>query len=404
MKVAIIGAGASGCFIAANLPSSPSLNVTIYEKSNKPLQKVLVSGGGRCNVTHACFEVDELLNKYPRGKTLLKKTLHRFGPKQTIEWFENRGIKIKKEDDGRMFPVSDDSHTIIDCLLSEIKKNNANIIYQKGVISISRDEKEFTIVFNDHTETTADKVIIATGGFPKKEQYRWIEKLGHSIEVPVPSLFTFNIPNHPIHNLMGVSVPEVVVKIGGTKIMESGPLLITHWGFSGPAVLKASAKGARELHDVEYQFSIFINWLGKPTEEELKKHISEIRQKNGKQLIGGKNPFELPKRLWEYFLHTLQISSDIQWGNLSASQQNKLIQTLIADRYDIQGKTTFKEEFVTCGGIKLNEINPATMESRLVKGLYFAGEILNVDGITGGFNFQHAWSSGWIIAESIKNE
>lgn len=401
MKIAIIGAGAAGCFAAANIPHKDHQQVIIFEKSGKSLQKVKVSGGGRCNITHACYDVPTLIERYPRGKQLLRKTLYRFGPKQTIDWFESKGIQIKEENDGRMFPISDDSQTIIQCLERELRNNQVHIQYNSSVERIEKRQDGFYIEFTNQKSFTADKVLIATGGFAKLEQYNWLLALGHSVESPVPSLFTFNLPKHPITELMGVVVPDTTVKIAGTKISEFGPLLITHWGFSGPAVLKTSAWAARELANRNYQFTILINWLNKITEDELRQKFSDIRKIHGKQLVSNKNPFQLPKRFWEYQLWKNKIDEGVKWGELPASKQNLLIESLISDRYEVNGKTTFKEEFVTCGGIKLSEINPVTMESRLVPGLFFAGEILDVDGVTGGFNFQHAWSSAYIAAEFL---
>lgn len=401
MKIAIIGAGAAGCFAAANISYSAENEVVIFEKTGKALQKVKVSGGGRCNTTHACFDVPELIGKYPRGKQLLRRTLHRFSPKETIAWFEERGVKLKTEQDGRMFPVTDNSQTIIDCLWQEMMQRKVKVFYNRTVSQIEKTGQGFIIHFADGSNYTADKILIATGGFPKPEQYKWLLDLGHNIQAPVPSLFTFNMPKHPITELMGVSVADATLKIAGTKITERGPLLITHWGMSGPVVLRTSAWAARELNERNYHFNIIVNWLGDTSEHDLKEIIQSQRQENGRQQVHHKNPFELPKRLWEYMLNRCEVKEDTRWGELSAKSQNKLIEYLIRDNYEVKGKTTFKEEFVTCGGISLSEIDPQTMESRLVPGIYFAGEILDVDGITGGFNFQHAWSSGYIAAQSM---
>lgn len=401
MKIAIIGAGAAGCFAASNMLLNAGDEVVIFEKTGKSLQKVKISGGGRCNVTHACYEVPKLIEKYPRGKQLLKKTLYQFGPRDTIDWFESRGVRIKEENDGRMFPATDDSQSIINCLMKELDIKKINIEYHKGVEKIEKKINEFQIYFSDKSTYTADRILIACGGFPKEEQYKWITSLGHSIENPVPSLFTFNMPGNSIVELMGVVVPEAVVKISGTKIISSGPLLITHWGMSGPAILRTSAWAARELAEKNYEFAILINWLNGKPENELRNEIAAIRQSLGKQLVVNKNPFDLPKRFWEFQLWKLNIDANVKWGEFSAKDQNKLIEALINDRYEVKGKTTFKEEFVTCGGIHLNEIDPSTMQSRIMPGLFFAGEILNVDGITGGFNFQHAWASGFIAGKSM---
>lgn len=399
--IAIIGAGAAGCFAAANIPFHPENEVVIFEKTGKSLQKVKVSGGGRCNITHACFAVPELIEKYPRGKQLLRKTLYRFGSKETLDWFESRGVQIKKEQDGRMFPITNDSQTIINCLLKELELKKIQVQYHKSVERIEKRANDFQIYFIDKTTYIADKILIATGGYPKQEQYNWLTAMGHTIETPVPSLFTFNMPKHPITELMGVAIQDVTVKIAETKILEFGPLLITHWGLSGPAVLRTSAWAARELADRDYHFFILINWINKMSEIQLREKITKIRKSLGKQLLIYKNPFMLPKRFWEYQLLKNEIDENVRWGDLPSIQQNKLVELLVNDRYEINGKTTFKEEFVTCGGIKLSEVNAATLESRIVPGLFFAGEILDVDGITGGFNFQHAWSSGFIAAEEM---
>lgn len=400
-KIAIIGAGAAGCFAAANIPYSAEREVIVFEKTGKALQKVKVSGGGRCNTTHACFDIPELVSRYPRGKQLLKKSLYQFGPQDTINWFGKRGVQLKEEADGRMFPVTDSSQTIIDCIWQEMMRNKVQVLYHKGIDRIEKTGNSFILHFTDKSTHEADKILIACGGFPKAEQYKWLQELGHTIQTPAPSLFTFNIPKHPITELMGVSVPDATVKVNGTKITEHGPLLITHWGLSGPAVLRTSAWAARELQERNYEFTIQINWLLDVKENELKEEIAQIRKELGKQLVQFKNPFNLPRRLWEYQLQQCGIKEETKWGELPAAAQNKLIEALIRDTYHIKGKTTFKEEFVTCGGITLSEIDPQTMQSRVVPGLYFAGEIMDVDGITGGFNFQHAWSSGYIAAKHL---
>jgi predicted Rossmann fold flavoprotein len=402
MKIAIIGAGAAGCFAAANIPCTPGVEVAVFEKTGKVMQKVKASGGGRCNVTHECPDIPELVSCYPRGKQFLKKTLYQFPPQKTVEWFEQKGIKLKTEEDGRMFPVTDNSQTIIDCIWQEMMRNKVQVFYHKGIEIIEKSPSgSWELHFTDKSTYEADKVLITCGGFPKLEQYKWLQALGHTIQPPVPSLFTFNMPKHPITELMGVSVPNATIKIAGTKITQNGPLLITHWGMSGPAVLKTSAVAARELADRNYDFQVIINWLNDLTDADLRETLSFIRQDQGKQFVQNKNPFKLPARLWDYLLLQCSVKENIRWGDLSASIQNKLIEHLLRDTYSIKGKTTFKEEFVTCGGITLSEVDPQTMESRKAPGIYFAGEIMDVDGITGGYNFQHAWSSSWIAAQHI---
>ncbi|HTM66599.1 MAG TPA: NAD(P)/FAD-dependent oxidoreductase [Flavipsychrobacter sp.] len=398
MQIAIIGAGAAGCFAAANIPLKEGREVTIFEKTGKALQKVKVSGGGRCNTTHHLFDIPDLVARYPRGKQFLKKLLYRFGPEDTIRWFEERGVQLKAEADGRMFPVTDQSQTIIDCIWQEMMRQKVNVRYHKSLNRIERKDGAFDLHFNDGSIHIADRIVIACGGFPKEDQYNWLKELGHTIQSPVPSLFTFNLPGHPITELMGVSLSEVTLKVAGTKIAEKGPILITHWGLSGPVVLRASAWGARALHEKNYHFGIQINWLNEKTEQELKEDFSELRKSNGKQYLFHKNPFGLPKRLWEFLLVQSGATEQTRWGDATAAIQNKLIQHLIRYQAEVAGKTTFKEEFVTCGGISLSEIDVQTMESKIVAGLYFAGEITDVDGITGGFNFQYAWASGSVAA------
>jgi predicted Rossmann fold flavoprotein len=310
-------------------------------------------------------------------------------------------VNLKTEEDGRMFPVTDSSETIIDCIWKQMMQNKVQVCFHKLVSALAPQGEQLLLQFNDGSEYLADKVLVTVGGFPKAEQYKWLEAAGHTIQSPVPSLFTFNIPKHPITELMGLSVPDATVKIAGTKIVTTGPLLITHWGMSGPAILKASAMGARELADRNYDFKAMINWLGDLQENELKEQLQELRREQGKQLVSGRNPFNLPKRLWEYLLQRCGIGEGVRWGEVPASAQNKLVEHLLRDTYEVKGKTTFKEEFVTCGGINLAEIDGQTLQSRKVPGLYFAGEILDVDGITGGYNFQHAWSSSWIAAQNI---
>ncbi len=402
MKIAIIGAGAAGCFAAANILHRAGQEVVVFEKTGKALQKVKVSGGGRCNVTHECFDIPELTTRYPRGKALLKKSLYQFSPEQTIGWFQSRGVQLKTEPDGRMFPNTDESQTVIDCIWQQMMHNRVQVFYHKSLVSIDESLDGWLLSFSDTSVYRADKVLIACGGFPKTEQYNWLRRLGHTIQEPVPSLFTFNIPGNPITSLMGVSVPIATVKIAGTKISQSGALLITHWGLSGPAVLKTSAVAARELADRNYDFNASINWLGDTKEDDARETMTAMRTQQGKQLVQNKNPFDLPRRLWEFLVQQSGVSEETRWGDLPATVQNKLIERLLRDVYHVKGKTTFKEEFVTCGGVTISEVDPQTMESRKAPGIFFAGEILDVDGITGGYNFQHAWSSGWIAAQNIQ--
>ena len=401
-KLVVIGGGAAGFFCAINAARlNPNLDVCILEKSNKLLAKVKVSGGGRCNTTHACFELPELVQKYPRGQNFLKKTFHWFNTTDTIEWFASRGVDLKTEADGRMFPQTNDSQTIIDCLLKEADKYKVQVQIQTAVEKITVNDAGVFLLQTTSKTIEANYVCVATGGFPKAHQFEFITNLGHTIEAPVPSLFTFNMPGNSITQLMGVSVPEAQVKIAGSKITATGPLLITHWGMSGPAILKCSAWGARELSNLGYAFTIRVNWIPTYAEQDLRTAWPLIRSEQGNTKIGGRNPFELPGRLWLHLLDVCGIDAGGSWATLTAAAQNKLITALTAFECKVSGKTTFKDEFVTCGGIKLTEIDANTMQSKLVKGLYFAGEIMDIDGITGGFNFQNAWTSGWIAAKSI---
>jgi predicted Rossmann fold flavoprotein len=400
----VIGGGAAGFFCAINsAKQNPALKVTIVEKSNKLLSKVKVSGGGRCNVTHDCFEIDELVKKYPRGKNFLKKAFHWFNTKDTVQWFEERGVKLKAESDGRMFPVTDSSQTIIDCLLKEANKYSIEILMGAEVRSMKYEigEKQFKLEFSDFRLLTSDFVCIASGGYPKSSHFDWLKQFDHSIEEPVPSLFTFNMPGNSITELMGISVEYATVKVVGTKLHEQGPLLITHWGLSGPAILRISAWGARELAAMNYNFNILVNWLSDHTEQTLRDEWKDLRNQFAAQKIGNKNPFSLPSRLWLYLLKQSGVNAEERWTDIAAKDQNRLIKNLTAQEFHVKGKTTFKEEFVTCGGIKLSEIEVNTMQSKIVPHLFFAGEVMDVDGITGGFNFQHAWTSGWIAAKTI---
>ncbi|MBC7650663.1 MAG: NAD(P)/FAD-dependent oxidoreductase [Deinococcales bacterium] len=401
-KLVVIGGGAAGFFCAVNAArQNPELEVIIIEKNNKVLSKVKVSGGGRCNVTHACFNIDELILKYPRGKYFLKKTFNLFSTTDTITWFNERGVTLKTEVDNRMFPTSNNSQTIVDCLLAEAKKYKVKIIMSCAIVSIASINNEFKLLTADGTFIPTNYLCVACGGFSKTEQFNWLTSLGHSIETPVPSLFTFNIPNNKITELMGVSVENVTIKIAGTKFKNNGPLLITHWGLSGPAVLKLSSWAARFLATANYQFTAIINWLGEMTEIELKDQFLAYRLSLAAQKLSTKNPFGLPNRLWLYLLQLSGITEETRWADLPSAFQYRLIHYLVLQEFVVNGKTTFKEEFVTSGGIKLSEIDPNTMESKKLKNLFFSGEILDVDGVTGGFNFQHAWTSGWIAAKTI---
>jgi predicted Rossmann fold flavoprotein len=403
IQVIVIGGGAAGFFAAINCAQLHSnCSVTLLEKSSKLLSKVRVSGGGRCNVTHACYDSSLLVKNYPRGTKELHHAFNRFSVTDTVHWFKERGVELKTEEDGRMFPASNTSETIVNCLLAEAQKAKVTIKLNVDITEIIKTENNtFVVNATGGGSFECDKLIIATGGNPKDNAYEWIKKLGHTIIKPVPSLFTFNIPNNPITQLMGISVPHAKVKIVETKLETEGPLLITHWGLSGPAILKASAWGARQLNELNYNFTASINWLPRYNEEKLRIAFANQRIELATKTILVNCPFELPKRLWEHFISKVEIADNTRWADLSKKNINQLIAMLISDTYLVKGKTTFKEEFVTCGGISLKDIDVATMQSKIVPHLFFAGEIIDVDGITGGFNFQNAWSTGWIAAKNV---
>lgn len=393
-RIAIIGGGAAGFMAAISAKErAPHAEVTLFEKTNKILSKVKISGGGRCNVSNACFNISELCKNYPRGGKQLKKSFIHFYTKDTIEWFAKRGISLKTEADKRIFPESNDSQTIVDCLVQALKKVGAQLATQSLVTQITPLEKGFQLSINNQ-ELYFDKLIVATGGSPKLGGLQWLADLGYSIENPVPSLFTFNMPSESIKELMGVVAPNASVKIQGAKQKQSGPVLITHWGMSGPAILKTSAFEARTLAKQDYQFKTQINWADLSEQDYL-----QIIEGQGRKKIA-KNPFDLPSRLWLYLLDKIEIKADHLWSQLGKKNKNRLLNTLMNDVYDISGKTTFKEEFVTCGGVSLLNINMQTMESKLHPGMYFAGEVLDIDGVTGGFNFQAAWTTGFLAGKS----
>jgi hypothetical protein len=401
----VIGGGAAGFFCAVNAARmNPSLRVTVIEKTGRLLSKVKVSGGGRCNVTHASFEIDEMSRQYPRGRHFVKKTFHRFFTTDTIRWFEERGVKLKAEADGRMFPVTDSSQTVIDCLLREAGRYGVELMLKSEVRSLKMEGGKFRIELSDFRHLTSDFVLIATGGYSKSFMFDWLKKLGHSIEEPVPSLFTFNLPGHPVTKLMGVSVEKSKVKIKNSKHEEKGAMLITHWGLSGPVVLRLSAWGARQLATCRWHFAISINWLPDYTEQSLGAGFQQLRNEIASQKIVNKNPFGLPARLWELLAEQSGIKPGWRWADLPAANQNLFIKNLCSYECEVKGKTTFKEEFVTAGGIKLNEVDTNSMMSKIIPNLFFAGEVLDVDGITGGFNFQHAWTSAYIAAKCIAAE
>ena len=399
MKVAVIGGGAAGFFAALSAKKHHSeAQVEILEKSDKILSKVKVSGGGRCNVMHSCFKASELARFYPRGSKQIKKSFMLFNSNHTLAWFKERGVELKKEADNRMFPITDKSITIINCFLDEAHKLGVAIKKGTAVQQIITSENNVRLVI-DGFEHAYDKVIIATGGSPKKTGLAWLEDLGHEIISPLPSLFTFNMPNEVIKDLQGLSVKNAIVRVQGTKLVQQGPLLITHWGMSGPAVLKTSAWGARELAEMNYEFIAQINWIGNANEDEVRTLLNRHCYSYDKKKIENSNPFEIPSRLWRFIIEKSDLDPQKINCELSKKEKNKLLNMLLNDVYEVKGKTTFKEEFVTCGGVSLKNVNMKTMQSKVVPNLYFAGEVLDIDGVTGGFNFQAAWTTGFIAGK-----
>ena len=397
-KITIIGGGAAGFFAAITAAEAdPSAEVTVYEKGNAFLTKVKISGGGRCNVTHACFDPALLSKNYPRGARELRGAFHEWQSQDTVAWFEARGVELKAEADGRMFPVTDSSQTIIDCFMKSAR--DAGVILKTGIAlqELQADpDGKFSLHFSNGETVTSDKVCITSGSLQASPLTRAIETLGHSIMPLVPSLFAFNIPDQRLEGLAGLSVQNASVKIIPKSPAQSGPVLITHRGLSGPAILRLSAWEARRFSEQDYAVEVSVNWLGKTSAEELRETFSVHRLESGKSLIKNKFPVGLPRRLWERILETTAIAPETQWLQLTKDRENALVHQLTDCRFQVKGKTTNKDEFVTCGGVQLKEIDFRKMESRIVPGLHFAGECLDIDGITGGFNFQAAWTGGHI--------
>jgi predicted Rossmann fold flavoprotein len=399
--IAVIGAGAAGFFAAIKAAGDAGNIVTIFEKSNDVLSKVRISGGGRCNATHACFDVSELINFYPRGGRELRGAFHQFNTNHTIEWFEQRGVHLKTEEDGRMFPVTDSSSTIINCLMGELKRLKINLRTHTGISAIKKNETTFTLTVANKPAEEFDAVIITTGGYPSVKSYDWIKALGIQVIDPVPSLFTFNLPASPLKGLEGISVEDAQVSIPDTKFIYRGPFLVTHWGVSGPAVLKTSAYAARYIHERNYEFLCHINFLPQLSFEDVAEIFNEQKQNNAKRKVFTKPFAQIPLRLWERLCATAGITEALQYANLNKTQQQHLSTNLLKLPMHVKGKTTFKEEFVTCGGIDLKEVDMKTMQCKNIPGLFFAGEILNIDGVTGGFNFQAAWTTGFIAGSNF---
>lgn len=399
MNIAIIGGGAAGFFSAITAKENyPEADVTIFEKSQKLLSKVKVSGGGRCNVTNACNSISELCKAYPRGGKQLKKSFQIFDTGHAIAWFEKRGVPLEIQEDNCVFPISQNSQSIIDCFLNETKQLQIKIELGVSINCIRqvKEQLELSFIHEKFHPRLFDKVIVATGGSPKKAGLEWLEVLNHKIEDPVPSLFTFNMPSETITRLMGIAVKNTLVNIQGTKLKSEGPLLITHWGMSGPAILKLSSYGARTLHEMGYECNVQINWVNEPNNNLVLDVLENIVKEHSKKIISNIKPYFLTERLWFYLVEKSNISLEKKWEALGKKSLNKLMSVLTNDVYHVKGKTTFKEEFVTCGGVSLQSVDMNTMQSNVCKNLYFAGEILDIDAITGGYNFQSAWTTGYI--------
>ena len=401
VDVIIIGGGAAGIFCSVLL-AEQGMRVVVLEKSNKLLAKVRISGGGRCNVTHDTGDTDWMARCYPRGDRFMKRALKHFGPHDVMRWFEERGVALKTEPDNRVFPCSDSSSTIIDCLLEEARKGKVDIRMQQAVTHLHQEPDVWRVELANGPALKAPNVVVATGGHPQKNGYRWLTALGITIEDPVPSLFTFHIADPSLHALSGISLPVAKIKVGTGKnaYQGEGAVLITHWGLSGPAVLRASAFGARWMYDGVYHFPCTVNWIGLP-EDDCRMKLNVWLGEGERRLSGNSAPFHLPKRFWSYLLQRSGIPEEKRRGEWGKKERNRMVTQLCGCQYQVTGKSTFKEEFVTSGGVSLNQLTPLGLEHKKLSGLHFAGEVMNVDGITGGFNFQHAWTSAWLIARSI---
>ena len=403
-QVVVIGGGAAGIFAAIHCAQlNPQLEVTVLEAGGQLLSKVKISGGGRCNVTHNCFQPAELVQYYPRGGKALRGAFTRFQPQDTVTWFATRGVKLKIEADGRMFPVTDDSQTIIDCLLNSAIAAGVKLTTNSIVKTVKKIDNRFQIELKNGSLQQSDRLLIATGSNPSG--YGFAQDLGHQIQTPVPSLFTFTISDRRLQGLAGLSVTQATLTLnsGKTNLRQTGPILITHWGVSGPAVLKLSSWGARILFEANYQMPLIINWLPSEHPDSIREKLLKLKTTIGKKQVNSFCPFDLPKRLWQRFLEVIDIPEKTTWSELSKPAIGQLSQELTQGRLQIKGKGVFKEEFVTCGGVTLKEVDFKTMESKTCPGLYFAGEVLDIDGVTGGFNFQSAWTTGWLAGQGMKH-
>ncbi|MFZ1695101.1 MAG: NAD(P)/FAD-dependent oxidoreductase [Flavobacteriales bacterium] len=398
--IAIIGGGAAGYMAAISAKTHrPDAEVLLLEKSDKLLSKVRISGGGRCNVTHDCPEPRKLARHYPRGEAFLRKVFAQWGQPETVQWFAQQGVQLKTESDGRMFPSTESSQTVIDALQGAAEKLGVRVRLSCAVSRMERVDEVWQLA-TPQGSLQVDRMIVASGGSPKAEGLEWLRALGHEVVAPVPSLFTFNLTDERIRELMGVVAPNVRLRIEGTKLESNGPLLITHWGFSGPVVLRLSAFGARALHERNYAYTVRVHWLGDVNEQQAREQLLAEAAAHPKRQLANATGFGLPARLWSYLLERSGLQPDKPLSELGPRLLARLLDVLTNDKYAAQGKTTFKEEFVTAGGISLAQVDPLTLQSTVQTGLHFAGEVLDIDGITGGFNFQAAWSTGWLAGRS----
>ena len=406
LNIVVIGGGAAGFFGAITAAETfPDSTITILEKTSTVLNKVRISGGGRCNVTHACFDNRQLVRHYPRGEKALRLLVNQFDATATVRWFERHSVELKTEADGRMFPASNTSDTIVNCLLTTARRLNIQVRTRCGVASLLPNEAgRWSVELLTGETLPADRVLIATGGYPQANSYDWFPEQAEPLVSPVPSLFTFNVPDSKFLPLAGVSVPDAGVSVVGTKQEQRGPLLLTHWGFSGPAILRLSAWAARDLADANYRFTLRVNWLPDLNDNSVRAALQDFRQQNGRKLVVSQNPFGLPSRLWQAMAEESGISDAQRWADLPAKPLNRLAERLTNSQFQVVGKSTFKDEFVTCGGIDFDGLDLQTLESKAHPGLFFAGEVLNVDGITGGFNFQSAWTTGYVVGVNIGKE
>jgi predicted Rossmann fold flavoprotein len=402
-RVAIVGGGAAGFFAAITCAeAAPGVPIVVLEKSHQFLSKVRISGGGRCNVTHACFDPRELANRYPRGGKALISPFQKFQPRDTIDWFERRGVRLKTEPDGRMFPTTDSSETIVNCLTEAARAAGVSLWSKKGVESLARREGGGFLITLEGGETLeADCVLLATGGARTESGGSLASSLGHTLETPVPSLFTFEVEVPWVRQLAGVALPDVEVTVPEIKLKERGPVLLTHWGLSGPGVLRLSAWGARSLFDLGYRFTVHLNWFPGQSEESVSNALLACAEEHPSKLIINTPRSPVPGRLWTQLVMASGLRRDIRWNQLTRAQRHVLAQHLTRTVLPVTGKSMNKEEFVTCGGVSLKEIDFKTMQSRLCPGLYIAGELLDIDAITGGFNFQAAWTTGWIAGNAM---